>query len=244
MNVLVVGATSAIAEATARLWAARGASFYLAARREALLAAGAEDLRVRGAAHVAIEPFDALDLDAHRGLVERAAAALDGLDVVLIAHGSLPDQAACEADVALALREIQLNAVATSSLAMHAAAALEARGGGTLAVITSVAGVRGRASNYVYGSAKAQVSALLSGLRQRLAKKGVAVVDVRPGFVDTPMTESFRKGALWAPPARVARDIVAAVDRGTPVAYTPWFWRWIMLVIRHIPQFAFNRIKL
>lgn len=244
MNVLVVGATSAIAEAAARLWAARGDSLYLAARREALLAASAEDLRVRGAAHVATERFDVLDAAGHRGLIDRAAAALDGLDAVLIAHGSLPDQAACEADVALALREIELNALATSSLALHAAAVLEARGGGTLAVITSVAGVRGRASNYVYGSAKAQVSTLLSGLRQRLARKGVAVVDIRPGFVDTPMTESFRKGALWASPARVARDIVRAVDRGTPVAYTPGFWRWIMLVIRHIPQFVFNRIRL
>jgi len=167
-----------------------------------------------------------------------------GLDVVLIAHGTLPDQSACEADIATALAEIELNAVATTSIALHAANHLEALGGGTLAVITSVAGVRGRASNYVYGSAKAQVSALLSGLRQRLAKKGVAVVDIRPGFVDTPMTASFPKGALWAQPAKVARDIVRAIDRGTPVAYTPWFWRWIMLVIRHIPQSVFNRIKL
>jgi decaprenylphospho-beta-D-erythro-pentofuranosid-2-ulose 2-reductase len=244
VNALVIGATSAIAEATARLWAARGDGLYLAARRESLLAASAEDLRVRGARAVAVERFDVLDRATHAGLLERARAALGDIDVVLVAHGTLPDQAACDADPALALAEIELNGLATTSLALHAAAMLEARGGGTLAVITSVAGVRGRASNYVYGSAKAQVSALLSGLRQRLAGKGIAVVDIRPGFVDTPMTEAFSKGALWAQPASVARDIVRAVDRGTAVAYTPWFWRWIMLVIRHIPQFVFNRIKL
>lgn len=244
MNVLIVGATSAIAEATARLWAAQGHALYLAARREALLAASAADLRVRGARSVGFERFDAADLGAHAGLLDRAGAFFGGIDVLLLAHGTLPDQAACEADVERALGEIGLNAVATSSLALRAAAMMEGNGRGTLAVITSVAGVRGRASNYIYGSAKAQVSALLSGLRQRLARKGVAVVDVRPGFVDTPMTEAFPKGPLWASPARVARDIVRAVDRGTAVAYTPGFWRWIMLVIRHLPQSVFDRIRL
>lgn len=244
MNILVVGATSAIAEATARVWAARGDALYLAARRESLLAACADDLKVRGARAVAFERFDALDRASHAGLLERAGAFLGGIDAVLVAHGSLPDQAACEADPELAVREIELNGTCTAAFVLRAATLLETRGRGTLAVITSVAGVRGRASNYVYGSAKAQVSVLLAGLRQRLAKKGVAVVDIRPGFVDTPMTAAFAKGALWAKPASVARDIVSAIDRGRAVAYTPWFWRWIMLVIRHIPEFVFNRIKL
>jgi short-subunit dehydrogenase len=244
MKILVVGATSAIAEAAARLWAARGASLYLAARRESLLAAGAEDLRVRGAKHVATERFDAMDAAAREGLVDRAEAALGGLDCVLVAHGTLPDQAACLADAALALREIELNAVATADLALRAASRFETHGAGTIAVITSVAGVRGRASNFVYGSAKAMVSTLLEGLRHRMHGRGVAVIDIRPGFVDTPMTESFPKGALWASPARVGEDIVAAVDRGASVVYTPWFWRWIMLVIRHIPEFVFVRTKL
>jgi short-subunit dehydrogenase len=139
---------------------------------------------------------------------------------------------------------MEVNGTATAALALRAAARLEAQGHGTLAVITSVAGVRGRASNYVYGAAKAMVSTLLSGLRQRLHGRGVRVVDVRPGFVDTPMTAAFRKGALWAQPDKVARDIVSAVDRGAGVVYTPGFWRWIMLVIRHIPEFVFVRIKL
>jgi short-subunit dehydrogenase len=107
-----------------------------------------------------------------------------------------------------------------------------------------VAGVRGRASNFVYGSAKALVSTLLAGLRHRLHSRGVAVVDIRPGFVDTPMTADFPKGPLWASADRVAKDIVAAVDRRASVVYTPWFWRWIMLVVRHIPEPIFVRTKL
>ena len=244
MNVLVVGATSAIAEAVARQWAARGDALYLAARRESLLAAGADDLRVRGARAVAFERFDILDADAHGALLERAQAALGPIDCVFIAHGTLPDQEACVADAEAAVREIELNGVSTVALVLRAAAIFEARGSGTIAVVSSVAGMRGRASNFVYGSAKALVSTLLEGLRHRLHGKGVAVIDIRPGFVDTPMTAAFPKGALWASPARVARDIVAAVDRGAAIVYTPWFWRWIMLVIRHIPEPIFVRTKL
>src|SRR6185369_6018781 len=133
---------------------------------------------------------------------------------------------------------------ATAALVLRAATRFEARRAGTIAVITSVAGVRGRASNFVYGSAKSLVSTLLEGLRHRMHGRGVAVVDIRPGFVDTPMTAAFPKGPLWAAPGRVARDIVRAVDRGAGVAYTPWFWRWIMLVVRHIPEPLFVRTKL
>jgi decaprenylphospho-beta-D-erythro-pentofuranosid-2-ulose 2-reductase len=244
MNVVVVGATSAIAEAAARLWAARGDSLYLAARRETLLASSAQDLRVRGARQVAFERFDMLDADSHEGLLARAEAALGPIDCLLIAHGTLPDQAAAQADPELAVREIELNGVSTVALALRAANRFEARNAGTIAVITSVAGVRGRASNFIYGSAKALVSTFLAGLRHRLHAKGVDVIDIRPGFVETPMTAAFTKGPLWASPARVAADIVAAVDRRASIVYTPWFWRWIMLIIRHIPEAIFVRTKL
>lgn len=245
MKILIVGATSAIAHAAARAWASRGESLYLAARRENLLSASADDLRVRGAAKIGFERFDVLDHGSHAAMIERASTALGGLDCVLLAHGTLPDQAACEAEVELAMREIELNGNATVALAIAMAKRFEAQGSGTIAVITSVAGVRGRESNYVYGAAKAMVSTLLAGLRQKLHhKKGIAVVDIRPGFVDTPMTESFKKGALWASPEKVGGDIVAAIDRRAMVVYTPWFWRWIMLIIRHIPEFVFVRIKL
>jgi short-subunit dehydrogenase len=244
VKILVVGATSKIAEATARLWASRGDSLYLAARRETLLAACADDLRVRGAGSVAFERFDILEPAGHDALLERARDSLGGLDCVLIAHGTLPDQAACERDPALAVREIETNATGTAALLLRIAALFDSQGHGKIAVITSVAGVRGRASNYVYGAAKAMVSAFLSGLRQRLHARGVAVIDIRPGFVDTPMTAAFPKGPLWARPEGVARDIVRAIDRSAPVVYTPGFWRFIMLVIRHIPEFVFVRIRL
>lgn len=244
MRILVVGATSAIAQAAARQWATRGESLYLAARRESLLAACVQDLRVRGAPAVAFERFDVADIDSHAPMLARAQSALGGLDCVLIAHGTLPDQAACEADLPLAMRELEINGASTAALVLRIAHDMRQRRAGTLAVITSVAGVRGRASNYVYGAAKAMVSTLLSGLRQAARADGVSVVDIRPGFVDTPMTAAFPKGPLWATPAKVGGDIVRAIDARRAVAYTPWFWRWIMLVIRHIPEFVFVRIKL
>jgi len=245
MNVLVVGATSAIAEAAARLWAARGAALYLVGRRAPLLEADAQDLRVRGARLVACETMDMVALDVHEPMIARAEAALGPLDCVLVAHGTLPDQAAAYADAAIAVREIEVNAVSTMALVLRLAHRFEARGAGTIAVITSVAGVRGRQSNFIYGAAKSMVSTLLEGLRHRMYGRGVNVIDIRPGFVDTPMTAAFPKGGpLWATPQRVASDIVAAVDRGAGVVYTPWFWRWIMLVIRHIPESIFVRTRL
>ena len=244
MKVLIVGATSAIAEATARVWAARGDSLYLAARREALLQACAQDLRLRGASAVGFERFDVLDQASHDAMLRRAADFLGGIDCALLAHGTLADQAACASDPALAVREIELNGLGTAALVLRIAQRFREQGKGSIAVITSVAGMRGRASNYVYGSAKALVSTLLSGLRQELHASGITVVDIRPGFVDTPMTASFAKGPLWANPARIARDIAAGIDRGSAVVYAPWFWKWIMLVIRHIPEFVFVRMKL
>jgi decaprenylphospho-beta-D-erythro-pentofuranosid-2-ulose 2-reductase len=244
MNVLVVGATSAIAEATARIWAARGEGLYLVARREALLSACAQDLRLRGARAVAFERFDVLDLASHEAMLRRATDALGQIDCVLVAHGTLPDQAACEADPELAVYEIELNGVSTAALLLRVAAQFEAQRQGVIAVITSVAGVRGRSSNYVYGCAKSLVSTFLSGLRQRLHRAGVAAIDIRPGFVDTPMTQNFAKGPLWAKPERVAEGIVKAIERRRTVVYVPWFWRWIMLAIRHVPESIFVRIKL
>jgi short-subunit dehydrogenase len=125
-----------------------------------------------------------------------------------------------------------------------AANRLEAQQHGTLAVISSVAGDRGRQSNYLYGAAKAAVSTFSSGLRQRLAKSGIDVVTIKPGFVDTPMTQNLKKGALWATPDNVARGIVSAIDRRRSVVYLPWFWSVIMLAIKHIPEPIFKRIKL
>lgn len=244
LNVLIIGATSAIAEATARRYAARGARLFLVARDAAKLTGIAADLRVRGAADVGQANLDINRLDAHADVLDQAWQLLQSVDVVLIAHGTLPDQSACESSVEKALAEFATNGTSTIALMTALGNRLEAQRTGTLAVISSVAGDRGRQSNYLYGAAKAAVSTFASGMRQRLAKVGVNVLTIKPGFVDTPMTHAFRKGALWATPDAVARGIVRAADRGRSVAYLPWFWQPIMLIIRHIPEFIFKRLKL
>jgi short-subunit dehydrogenase len=241
-RVLIIGATSAIAEATARVLAARGASFVLVGRDQTRLSDIAADLQVRGAAEVHIRTLDVNEFAAHAAMLDGAWHLLGTIDLVLIAHGTLPDQAACEASVDLAMQEFFSNGLSTIALATAIAPRLQAPA--TLAVISSVAGDRGRASNYLYGSAKAAVSAFLSGLRQRLHAEGINVLTIKPGFVDTPMTRDFKKGALWATPAQVARGIVAAIDRRRGVVYLPGFWWAIMQVIRNIPEFVFRRLKL
>ncbi|MCA3225478.1 MAG: SDR family oxidoreductase [Burkholderiales bacterium] len=243
-RVLVIGATSAIATAVLRRYAARGARLFLVARRAGPLEAAAVDLRVRGAAAVATALLDADDVGRHAEVLERAWQTWGGFDRALLAHGVLPDQAACERDAGLALQSFDTNARSVLSLATELANRFEAQGSGALALISSPAGDRGRASNYVYGAAKAAVSALAAGLRHRLARKGVRVVTLLPGFVDTPMTAAFPKGPLWASPQRVAADVERALERGFGNVYTPWFWRWIMLLIRHVPERVFIRTRL
>lgn len=244
MRVLVVGATSAIAEAAARRFAADGDSLFLVARDADKLAAVADDLRVRGAREVGTHVMDADDLDAHAGMLDAAEAALGHIDTALIAYGTLPDQARCQDDVEAALAAWHTNAASVMALATRLANRLERRGTGTIAVLSSVAGDRGRQSNYVYGSAKAALSTFLEGLRHRLHASGVRVLTIKPGMVDTPMTAAFDKGPLWASPERVGRDIHKAVRRGTEVLYTPFFWRWIMLVITLLPRPLFKRTGL
>jgi decaprenylphospho-beta-D-erythro-pentofuranosid-2-ulose 2-reductase len=244
-KILIIGATSAIAEACARLFAARGDALFLVARDAAHLQTIAADLGVRGAVRAAHATLDVTDFSAHQSIVDQAERELGGIDTVLIAHGTLSDQSQCQTSVDALRREFDINALSTMSLLTTLANTFEARKRGTLAVISSVAGDRGRQSNYVYGCAKAAMSAFLSGLRQRLAKVDVDVLTIKPGFVDTPMTAAIaNKGALWAKPDQIAAGIVRAIDRRRSVVYLPWFWAPIMLVIRHIPESIFKRLKL
>jgi decaprenylphospho-beta-D-erythro-pentofuranosid-2-ulose 2-reductase len=243
-KVLIIGATSAIAEATARVLAQRGDALYLVARNELRLAAVASDLLVRGSPRVGTEVLDANDIAAHEAMLARADSFLAGYDTVLIAHGTLSDQKACEGSVDLTLREINTNGISVIALLTRIADRLAQRRTGTIAVISSVAGDRGRSSNYVYGSAKAMVTAFLSGLRQRLSKCGVNVVTIKPGFVDTPMTAAFPKGPLWARPEKVAAGIVRAIDKQRGTVYLPGFWHPIMLVIKAIPESLFLKLSL
>jgi decaprenylphospho-beta-D-erythro-pentofuranosid-2-ulose 2-reductase len=244
-KILVMGAASAIAEAAARVFAQRGDALFLVGRKAETLESMAADLRVRGASTVGLHVMDANDFAGHEAMLNLAEGALGGLDVVLIAHGTLGDQKASEASVAVTLRELNTNGVSVVALLTLVANRFEQRRAGTIVVISSVAGDRGRQSNYVYGSAKALVTAFTSGLRQRLFPLGIPVITIKPGFVDTPMTAAFPKGALWAKPQQIAAGIVSAVDSGSAtVLYLPWFWRWIMLIIRSVPEAIFRKLKL
>jgi short-subunit dehydrogenase len=244
-KILVMGAGSAIAESTARLFAQRGDALFLVGRQADVLGSMCADLRVRGASAVGMHVMDANDFNGHEAMLNAAESSLGGLDTVLIAHGTLSDQKACESSVELTLRELNTNGVSVVALLTLVATKFEQRKAGTIVVISSVAGDRGRQSNYVYGSAKALVTAFTSGLRQRLYASGVSVVTIKPGFVDTPMTAAFPKGALWAKPLQIANGILGAVDRSSAtVLYLPAFWRLIMLIIRCIPEAIFRKLKL
>ena len=166
------------------------------------------------------------------------------IDVVLIAHGTLSNQKSCELSVKETLTEIQTNALSTISLLTSIANRFEAKKSGTICVISSVAGDRGRAGNYVYGSSKAMVTTFTSGLRQRLHKSNVSVVTIKPGFVDTPMTSEFKKGLLWAKPGAVALIIVTAIDKRKDEVYAPVFWKLIMQIISLIPIRFFKKTSI
>lgn len=248
---LIIGANSAIATACARRWLAAAGddggqcAFLLVARDREKLEQTAADLRGRGAGKVISFELDVRHTASYSSMLQVAQEELGQVDVALIAHGTLPDQQACEGDASLALEEFTVNCSLVIALATLLANLLEAQGHGTLAVITSVAGVRGRRSNYLYGSAKAAVSTFCDGLRIRLASKGVHVIDVRPGFVDTPMTAGLELPAtLVASPDEIARRITRGIDRNRAVLYAPAWWALIMCLIRLIPRPVFRRLPL
>jgi short-subunit dehydrogenase len=243
-NILVIGATSAIAEATARLWAATGVHFFLVARSPERLALVARDLETRGA-RVTRAILDVNDFDRHAPIIEAAFRALLRVDVILIAHGDLPDQRKCEGDAQAALTALQSNATSAVSLLTLIANRMQLQGSGVIAVIGSVAGDRGRKSNYVYGSSKALVGVFAEGLADRLDVFGVRVIIVKPGRVDTPMTASFAKGPLWVSPELVATQIharIASARSGT--YYVPQFWWAIMVVVRCLPDRIIRRLNI
>ncbi|HJW94166.1 MAG TPA: SDR family NAD(P)-dependent oxidoreductase [Thermoanaerobaculia bacterium] len=223
MNLAILGATSAIAQETARCFAAEGASFFLVARDAAKCAIVADDLRARGAADVQTFIADLADFSRH---AELAAAAPQSIDITLIAHGTLPDQNAIDDDPAAQAASFELNATSFISLAAHFANRSK-----TLAVIGSVAGDRGRRSNYVYGAAKAALDTYCEGLRAR----GTNVVFIKPGWIDTPMTSHVRKNPLFASAQTAGRLIHDAILARRAVVYVPWFWRWISLIVRMLP---------
>jgi hypothetical protein len=244
LKIMVIGATSAIAQATTRHFAEVGAMFFLVGRDAEKLTTVGQDLTARGAKAVYQQVLDVNDFDQHAPTLEAALAALDGLDVVLIAHGTLTDQKKAEADVDYAMQELQTNALSIIALLTLIANHFEKQRRGHIAVISSVAGDRGRPSNYVYGTAKAAVSTYLQGLRARMDKVGVQVLTIKPGQVSTPMTADLKKSPLFANPEKVGADIYKAMNSRQNVVYTPWFWMLVMLVIRNIPERIFKKLNL
>jgi short-subunit dehydrogenase len=243
-KILVLGATSGIAEATCRIWAAEGARLFLVARNAEKLAAVAADLRTRGASYVDTAVADLDDTDKHPALLSHAVNSLTGLDVAYLAHGILGDQAKAEQDFNTAAQIIYTNFMAPVSLLTWLANFCVQRRAGTLAVISSVAGDRGRKSNYLYGSSKAGLSAFLGGLRNRVDREGVTVLAIKPGPVKTSMTSGMKGSEKFADVDKVAQGIVKAIDKRQDVLYVPFQWQPIMFVIRHIPERIFKKLNL
>lgn len=240
--VLVLGAASDIGRAIARAYAAEGHPVQLAARNPERLEADATDLRIRHQVAVTTHGFDVLDTTSH-------AAFLDGLDpqptTIICVVGLLGDQERSEADPEAAELVMRTNYLGPALVLEAAGRRLEARGSGVLIGVSSVAGERGRASNYVYGSAKAGFTAYLSGLRNRLHGTGVRVVTVKPGFVRTRMTEGMKlPGPLTAEPDEVGRAVLRADREGRDIVYVRPVWRIIMAVIRSIPERLFKKTRL
>lgn len=237
----IFGATSAIATETLRsLVATRPASLLLIGRHAGRLETLAADLRSRGA-ECRVLALDLLDPEIpwHQHLADTT------WDLFLIAHGSLPDQATTLTDPHLIGREIDINFISPIRITAACTPLLEKQGKGTLAIFGSVAGDRGRASNYLYGSTKAGIDAFLSGLRHRLAKHpGVRVVLLKPGMTDTPMTAGMPKGPLFSSAEKVGLLAWHAIQQGKAVAYLPSWWFLIMNLIRHLPRFLLHRTKL
>lgn len=243
-NIAIFGATSSIATACTRLWAMQGTTFFLVGRSPEKLNQVAADLSARGVT-VHTHVLDLNHIDQHEAMLDACFIALGQVDIALIAHGTLPDQKACEQNTKLAVTEFTNNGLNVIALLTDLATRMEAQKSGCIAVISSVAGDLGRPSNYLYGAAKGAVTDFCSGLRGRLFKSGVQLLTIKPGFVDTPMTQGLAlPKLLLATPEKVAQDIVKAVEKRRDTLYTPWFWRWIMLIIIHIPESIFKRLNL
>lgn len=243
MNLLILGGNSDVAHALALQFASKAdADVTLASRDMELLQKKARDIEIRHNTSVKAVAFNATDTQAH-------CSFYDGLspkpDIVVAAFGYLGDQNRAQGDGEEAGRIIETNFTGAVSILEIVAADFEARGAGVIIGIGSVAGLRGRQSNYFYGAAKGALGIYLSGLRNRLSKSGVHVITVLPGFIDTKMTAGMGlPGLLTATPQQVAEDIFNAYQKSKDTIYTRWFWRWIMTIIRFIPESVFKRLSL
>lgn len=245
-RIVIVGATSAIAEHCARLWVqGKSVDLSLVGRDVARTERVADDLRVRSPqSSIRVIQAEFLDPNTIQAVV---CAIVDqgAVDTVLIAHGSMPDQNTCQSDLSVCREALDINGISPVLYAEAFASCMQKANRGTLAIIGSVAGDRGRKSNYVYGAAKGLVARYAQGLQHRLAGTGVKVVLIKPGPTDTPMTAHLKDlGAKLAPVEDVAQKIVDAIEQGQVTAYVPRKWKTIMWVVRHLPSGLFNKLNI
>jgi len=243
-GVVILGATSTVARAVALEFGRAGYHVVLGARDAEENEAVATDVRVRCDVAADALPFEAEDFDGHGAFFDACLERLgDRIEGLVVCFGYMEDQAKAQEDFAVARRMIDVNYTAAVSVLEIFAKHFEERGGGFLAVLSSVAGDRGKQSNYLYGSAKAGLSTYLEGLRNRLFRAKVAVITIKPGFMDTKMTFGMGlRGALS--PEAAGKAIFQAIRKRKHVAYVPWPWRYIMLIIRHVPEMVFKRMKM
>ncbi|MDF1761478.1 MAG: SDR family oxidoreductase [Coxiellaceae bacterium] len=241
---IIIGATSAIAQAMAKQLASAGHQLFLVARNTTHMQTLADDVAVRSQQTCETFTFDANSNELYQDCLTQATASLGHIDNVIIAHGTLPNQDDCQQNLTATLQEFQVNATSYIGLMTVFGQYLEQQGAGHLVVFSSCAGDRGRQSNYLYGATKAAISAFSAGLRSRLFKKGISVLTVKPGFVDTPMTKAFKKGFLWAQPEDVAKHVIQAMQNKKTIVYVPGFWRYIMMIIKCIPENLMKRLAL
>ncbi len=242
-QIVILGATSGIALEVERRMAHYGLEMLLVARSSDRLAALQSDLLARGAKEVLTYAADLSSIRGHAKVFDFVRSSFSGYDTVLLAYGSMREQKDSEESVDALVDELNTNFVSASAILTLFAADLEQRRTGCIAAITSVAGDRGRRSNYAYGASKGALALFLQGLRSRLHPAGVKVITIKPGPVKTPMTDHLPNAERFAEPELVAREIVRALDRRAPdVLYTPWYWRHIMRALRQVPERFFKRL--
>lgn len=241
-KIVIIGATSGIAQVLGRQFANQKNELFLIGRNELHLKTLSDDFSIRSEKPCQWLIFHAEKIDTFDACLSRALSALTRIDMLIIAHGTLPHQIDCQRDYHKAIETFELNATSYIGLLTLFAFYFEKQKSGSIVAFSSCAGDRGRKSNYVYGAAKSAISTFCAGLQAHLREYGVNVLTVKPGFVDTPMTAQFKKGFLWAQPEDVAAHILHAIEKKKTVVYTPWFWRYIMLIIKILPQSLMSKL--
>jgi decaprenylphospho-beta-D-erythro-pentofuranosid-2-ulose 2-reductase len=243
-RILIFGATSAICTEIAKCYAHDGANFFLVARDQQKLDSSTSSITAAGGDVLGQYCYNFNDQQQHDDVLNQAKTRLGEFDLVMIGHGSLPNQKACESIQDSLSLAIEDNLSSVLLIATAVASLLEQQGHGTLAVISSVAGDRGRKSNYHYGACKSAVNTLMEGLHGRFLGSAVTVVNIKPGMIDTPMTHDMKKGILWATPEAIAPVIVRGISRGKAVIYAPAYWRYIMWIIKAMPRGILGRLSI